>query len=348
MGNRRLAMAAVRVLSVLLLFIALSGTSEAQTLDDPNDSEVRLCEGACDSEGCKTGDAIDKAIKSGGKGDTVKDAKNAIKELSASGDPATEQKIEEVKKEAEKAGEATAEAKAAIAHKAEEKAKDQVKALEDEAKKVEENAKDEEKAAADKAQAAKAAVDDAKTEAAVNKEKAEVTKQADEKELEKAKLEEKKAIDGAVDKSLNAAQTTYDVADRGAQAAHQNMAKAKEELKQAEAATSTVEEAKAKEEKVHQEGTALANEADAKAKFNVEGDSVKKQLNNNAEAEDKQEQDAEIDLAAARKKEEATESAVAAMEHGNELPHLKKTQFEAEKKMNEADIVARNAEDDFL
>merc|ERR1711970_356155 len=62
-----------------------------------------------------------------------------------------------------------------------------------------------------------------------------------------------------------------------------------------------------------EEATQLANEADAKAKFSVSRSAVKQTLRRNAKKEDKQLQKADIDLAAARKKEEATLSAVAAM-----------------------------------
>merc|ERR1719502_1027006 len=380
--------AATKVLSVLLLLFALTNSSEVQQLDDP------------------AGDAIQKAIESRGKGDTIKDAKDAIKAVSEGTDPVKNAEIEQVKKQAEMAGEAAAEAKDALAQKTEEKAKVQVQALEEEAKKAKESAKQEEEAA---------------------EEKAKVAKEADEKELEQAKAEAKKAIDGAVDKSLNAAQTSYDVADKAAAAAQQDMTRAKKELKQAEAATTTVDQAKAHAEKVHevakqtivppevkvtadmwakkvgelkkeafsahidsaraaqaeldaqkavhkyeeklrekkeevseekaavsekqqlmQEAQSLRNNANAKAKFSVDGDSVKKQLAKNAEEEDEQEKNAELELAAARKKEEATESAVAAMEHGNELSHLQKNLIEAQKKLDAADRIARNAEDDFL
>merc|ERR1712096_509067 len=146
MGTTRLAkMAATRVLPLLVLFIALSGSSEVELLDD-KDPIVRLCEGA--DEGCEAGDALNKAIASGGKGTTIADAKKAIKQASAGADPQQEAQVQAVAK-AEKADEA----KAAIAQKAEVKATEQQKALREEAKKVEEEAKEEEKGAAAKAQA---------------------------------------------------------------------------------------------------------------------------------------------------------------------------------------------------
>jgi len=421
MGTTRLAkMAATRVLPLLVLFIALSGSSEVELLDD-KDPIVRLCEGA--DEGCEAGDALNKAIASGGKGTTIADAKKAIKQASAGADPQQEAQVQAVAK-AEKADEA----KAAIAQKAEVKATEQQKALREEAKKVEEEAKEEEKGAAAKAQAAKEEVDQAKMEAAVNRERAEVTKKADQRELDKAKAEADKAVDGAIDKSLTAAQTSYNVADKAASAAEQNVAKARDELQQAAAATSTVDTAvkqaakdetkakdagiiapevkitaamwadkvaqlkkeafdahidsahaaqaeldaqkaihryeadlMAKREEAHEEkaavsekaelveeSTRLANEADANAKFSVARGPVRKQLLKNAKKEDEQEQTAQVELAASRKKAEATEGAFAAMEHGNALPRLKAVHAEAERKMNEADIIARNTENDYV
>merc|ERR1712195_92893 len=91
----------------------------------------------------------------------------------------------------------------------------------------------------------------------------------------------------------------------------------------------------------------MKDEAEAKAKYSVNGKSVKKQLEKNAQAEDKTEATAQMDLSAAKQKINSVKQGVAVLEEGQELPHLKAQYQAANNKMNVADVMARNAEDDY-
>merc|ERR1712166_1041427 len=134
------------------------------------------------------------------------------------------------------------------------------------------------------------------------------------------------------------------VAAQGDLAAFKKLNRFQEKLNEAKSdVRGAKSEVKAKEAAA-EEGAELANKAAADAKFSVNRGPVKAQLKESAKVMEKTEQKADQKLAVEKKTAETAEQGEAQMEHGGELTALKKVADMAERRMDEKDILARNAE----